>query len=137
MKAIKLLHVLLEYDYPQVFVGIDAVGGKYVCMVFQVENDEPSFLCVPVSERRCSDLYNSKIDLRSVYEFPELSEFYEATPCDLTEPFEIKYLTSVAPDEILPEPSLVFTMGDEVLNKAQELNSTVAYASLSVPESVK
>lgn len=135
MKALKLLHVLLEYDYPQVFVGIDAVGGRYVCMVSEIIDFEPSFLCVPVSKQRCDDLCSARIDLRQVYAAPEIAEFYTATPSDLTKPFEISYeQMDRVPDHLLPDSGLTFQHDDEVLNKAQELNSTVAYASLSVPE---
>lgn len=134
MKAIKLLHVLLEYDYPQVFVGVDAVGGKYVCMISGFEHDEPVFICTQISSQRCDELYNAKIDLRAVYEFPELAEFYSTAPNDMTDWFEISYVSDVVLGELLPDSGLVFNLNDEVLNKAQELHSTVAYASLSVPE---
>lgn len=138
MKAIKLLHVLLDYDYPQVFVACDLIGVRYVCMVSEVAGHGPTFLCVPVSVRRCDDLLSGKIDLRQVYEEPEVIEFYRATPDDLVEPFNIEraQMDSV-PHELLPEPGLVFSLNDEVLIKAQELNTTVAYASLAVPESVR
>ncbi|MBX8528573.1 hypothetical protein K5D32_02800 [Pseudomonas cichorii] len=137
MRSIKLLHVLLEYDYPQVFVGVDAIGCRFVCMVSAVVDYEPTFLCVPISDQRFRELCNEKIDLRSVYASPEVTDFYEAKPIDLISPFDITQAEfSVVPEELLPEAGLVFQCGDEVLNKAQELNSTVAYASLSVPESV-
>lgn len=138
MKTIKLLHVLLDYDYPQVFVACDRIGVRYICMVSEVVDQGPAFLCVPVSGQRCDELLNGKIDLRTVYEAPELSEFYRATPNDLVEPFGIeRALMDVVPQESLPEPGLTFSFNDEVLIKAQELNATVAYASLAVPESVR
>ncbi|EMQ5443031.1 hypothetical protein WHA67_004603 [Pseudomonas aeruginosa] len=138
MKAIKLLHVLLDYDYPQVFIASDLIGVRYVCMISEVAAQGPAFLCVPVSGRRCDDLLGGKIDLRQVYEEPEIPEFYLATPDDLIEPFDIERAQmEVVPQELLPEPGLAFSLNDEVLIKAQELNATVAYASLGVPESVR
>ncbi|VVP89959.1 hypothetical protein PS918_03136 [Pseudomonas fluorescens] len=135
MKAIQLLHVLLDYDYPQVFVARDAIGVRYVCMVAEEVEHGPVFLCVPVSDYRCRELLTGKIDLRHVYENPELSEFYQASPDDLTEPFGIELTRfNVAPQDWLPDPGLVFQYDDEVLIKAQELNATVAFASLAVPE---
>lgn len=77
MKAIQLLHVLLDYDYPQVFVARDAIGVRYVCMVAEEVEHGPVFLCVPVSDYRCRELLTGKIDLRHVYENPELPEFYK------------------------------------------------------------
>ncbi|MBS7691932.1 hypothetical protein I0E98_21965 [Pseudomonas lalucatii] len=138
MKAIKLLHVLLDYDYPQVFVACDPIDVRYVCMISEVADQGPAFLCVPVSARRCDELLSGKIDLRQVYEEPEISEFYLATPDDLVEPFNIERAQmDLVPHELLPEPGLVFSLNDEVSIKAQELNTTVAYASLAVPESVR
>lgn len=136
MKTIKLMHTLLEYDYPQVFVGLDVIGTKYVCMVSEIIDGEPSFLCVPVSERRCADLCSEKIDLRQVFERPEIEAFFTARPDDLTAPFEVfdTDMKSV-PENLLPDHGLLFCHDDEVVNKAQELHSTVAYASLAVPES--
>lgn len=81
MKSIQLLHTLLEYDYPQVFVARDAISVRYVCMVVEEGEYGPVFLCVPVSAQRCTELLNGKLDLRLIYEKPELSEFYHASPC--------------------------------------------------------
>ncbi|KTB54966.1 hypothetical protein AO067_20315 [Pseudomonas viridiflava ICMP 13104] len=135
MKSIQLLHVLLDYDYPQVFVAIDAIGVSYVCMVTEESELGPSFLCAPVSVQRSKELLSGKIDLRKIYEKPELSEFYYASPNDLTVPFGIEQAQfNQVPQELLPEPGLVFQYTDEVLIKAQELNTTVAFASLAVPE---
>lgn len=135
MKSIQLLHTLLEYDYPQVFVARDAISVRYVCMVVEEGEYGPVFLCVPVSAQRCTELLNGKLDLRLIYEKPELSEFYHASPDDLTEPFRIEQAQfNEIPQEWLPEPGLVFQYADEVLIKAQELNTTVAFASLAVPE---
>lgn len=136
MKAVRLMQVLLEYDYPQVFIARDAIGVRYICMVSDITDHEPTFLCVPVSEHRAADLCSAKIDLRTIYEYPEINEFYKAIPSDLTQPFELTGADfSIVPVSWLPDEGLVFDHSDEVLNKAQELNSTVAYASLSMPES--
>jgi len=135
MRDIQLLHTLLEYDYPQVFVARDAIGVRYVCMVVDEGECGPVFLCVPVSAQRCIDLLNGKLDLREIYEKPELFEFYHAAPDDLTQAFNIENAQfNETPQEWLPEPGLVFKYTDEVLIKAQELNTTVAFASLAVPE---
>lgn len=135
MRTVKLLHVLLEYDYPQVFIGRDILDVRYVFMVAEEGDHGPIYLVVPVSAQRCEDLLIGKLDLRSVYQEPQITEFYTCSPDDLTEEFHIEpYKIDVIPDEWLPEPGLVFGHSDIVLNKAQELGSTVAYASLSVPE---
>lgn len=135
MKSLKPLHVLIDYDYPQVFVACDNIDVRYICMVCKEEAQGPTFICLPVSKDRCDALMRGRVDLRSVYEEPEVREFYLAEPYNLFEGFSVQYQPmDVLPIEWLPEPDLTFDFDDEVLLKAQELNSTVAYASLSVPE---
>lgn len=137
MRVLRLIHTLLEYDIPQVFVGADVLDGRFVCMLAEFAAGEPTFLCVPISDRRLKELLASKIDLRCIYEDPELPEFYLASPCNLLQPFEIQRESYKAVSkDVLPDPGLYFDHTDDVLNKAQELNATVAYASLSVPESI-
>lgn len=137
MRSLSLIHTLLEYDIPQVFVGMDVLGGRFVCMLSDITDGEPIFLCVPISDRRLKELLTSKLDLRCIYEDPESPEFYLCSPSNLLQPFEIQLASyKVVSKNLLPDPGLYFDQTDEVLNKAQELNTTVAYASLSVPESV-
>ncbi|HBK47892.1 MAG TPA: hypothetical protein DDZ74_00710 [Pseudomonas sp.] len=135
MRSVKLILTLLEYDFPQVFVAQDLIGSRYACMLAEINGDDPLFLCVPISDQRFKDLCSAKIDLRMAYEFPEVNDFYTVSPNDLTQSFSLlpaQY--SVIPEYLLPDSGLVFDYEDEVSNKAQELRSTVAYASLSVPE---
>lgn len=135
MKDVQLLHVLLEYDYPQVFVARDRIDGRYVFMVVEEGELGPAYICAPVSHRRCDELLSGKIDLRRVFEEPEVPEIYSCLPDDLTQFFTIEpqSIDDVGNDW-LPEEGLVFNYTDAVLNKSQELGSTVAYASLAVPE---
>ncbi|WP_447590172.1 DUF6575 domain-containing protein [Aquipseudomonas campi] len=138
MKEIQVLHVLLEYDYPQVFVGRDRVDSRYVAMVVEEGNQGPVYLCTPISHFRCDELLGGKIDLRHIYEKPQVPEFFTCEPNDLTGFFAINaYASDEIPEQWLPEAGLFFNHADLVLNKAQELGSTIAYASLSVPESAK
>lgn len=135
MKTIKMILTLLDYDYPQVFIAIDAIETQYICMVVEIHDHEPSFLCTPISRQRKSALCSGKIDLLQAYASPEIEEFYVAKPSNLTEPFQIERADfSECPGYYLPDAGLVFSCEDEVLNKAQELGATVSYASLSVPE---
>ncbi len=135
MRTVELRHILLEYDYPQVFVGSDAIGGQYVCMAVEERESGPLYLVAPVSRERCEDLLVGRVDLLSIYKEPQIPEFYTCLPDDLTADFRIEpYSIDVITDEWLPDPGLFFEHTDTVLNKAKELAATVAYASLSVPE---
>lgn len=135
MKTLRLKTVLLEYDYPQVFVAIDRVGCHYVCMVCELLGCEPRFICTPVSSERSMRLLRGTMDLRNVFEYPEVPEFYFAAPDDLLVDFNVTLSGLLeCPLDMLPDAGLFFSYDDEVLDKAREIKTTVAYASLSVPE---
>ncbi|WP_143499013.1 DUF6575 domain-containing protein [Pseudomonas sp. Irchel 3A18] len=135
MKILKLELVLLDYDYPQVFIGYDLLGLSYICMVARLNGVEPVYLCVPVSPFRRGEICSGKIDLRQVFSNPEVGEFYWASPDSLEGDISIALASfSTCPQEYLADDGLIFNCEDEVANKAFELRSTVAYASLSVAE---
>lgn len=139
METIVPIAVLLFYDYPQVFIGKSIVDQHYCCSVVSESEAGPSYFCVPISAQRRDALTVGQIDLRSVFESPEIPIFYAAQ-------FGQQNIGSItltreafdsAPDNLLPKPGLVFLEYDEVASKAQELNATIAFASLSVPEAEK
>lgn len=136
MKKIRPQLVLLFYDLPQVFIAEDAVNGRYVCMLSEEKETGPVFICTPISSYRIGKLTGGELDLRTVFREPELEEFFTAefSP-DLDDSLTITNVTygSLAED-ILPDPGLTFDGFDEVSIKASELNTTVSYVSLGVPE---
>jgi hypothetical protein len=137
MRSLLLEVVLLDYDYPQVFVGGDKVGQSYACMVAEVNDYRPRYLCVPISAQRRKSLCSAGIDLFDVFSVPEIFEFYWLSPDTFEVPAEMERAAfSFCPDMYLPKKGLIFEMEDEVAAKALEVRSTVAYASLSVPEAV-
>ncbi|WP_282372352.1 DUF6575 domain-containing protein [Pseudomonas sp. PS02290] len=137
MKALSLGVVLLDYDYPQVFLATDQLEGIFVGMAVEETDTGPRFLCVPISRQRALYLQTERLDLRTIFSDPESAEFYWLQPVDFFSP-----MTAVlaqfdnCPTNLLPDAGLLFSSGqDEVVEKALQLNAPVAYASLSVPES--
>lgn len=140
MKVITPTNILLFYDYPQVFVGRDAVDLSYIFMAISEEESGPRYLCTPISKNRQDGVLRSKVDLLDVFRNPEVDEFYECVPCSNNVQLELGDLKYVAcPRSLLPAGGLFFSIKteevDEVAQKAAELNTTVSYASLSVTES--
>lgn len=136
MEKILPTAVLLFYDYPQVFIGRSAVDQTYCCSVVAETEDGPKFLCTPISTRRREDLIGGRQDLRSIFELPETDLFFSAllgAQRDHWIPLQQEFFTTV-PNDLLPKAGLFFNEFDEVASKAQELNATVSYVSLSVPE---
>ena len=138
-KSLRPILVLLFYDYPQVFIGLDDVGTNYVCMAVGEGDGVPTYLCVAISVNRKEELLRGVIDLRSAYSDPEIRDFYTAKSMGAEEVIlrmeSIPYL--VVPEELLPETGLLFEEFDEVAVIAAELNTTVSYVSLGVPEAAE
>ncbi len=131
--------VLMYYDFPQVFVGRSAVDQNYCCMVISEGEAGPKYLCTPISNTRAVELSTGRIDLRRVFETPESTAFFHAYCEPSAEDAINLHLQDMksCPENQLPKPGLIFEEYDEVASKALELNATVSYASLSVPESEK
>ncbi|HDS1811591.1 hypothetical protein M9Y56_20870 [Pseudomonas juntendi] len=137
MKTLSLSTVLLDYDYPQVFLAEDKIGGIFVGMAVEESDTGPKFLCAPVSPQRALYLQTERIELREVFSNPELEEFYWLEPDDFFKPMQAEVCDfSCCPEQLLPSAGILFKTGeDEVVAKALKLDAPVAYASLSVPES--
>lgn len=112
---------------------------NYCCMVISEEENGPRYLCTPISNIRSVELSTGRIDLRRVFETPESATFFHAYCEPSTEDAINLHLQNITscPETQLPKPGLIFEEYDEVASKALELNSTVSYASLSVPEAEK
>jgi hypothetical protein len=128
--------VLLFYDYPQVFLGNDVVGTQYACMVCAESDDGPTYACTPVSQNRALQLLTGRLDLRTLFAQPELLEFYTASFPEGAEGSLVMHAAEYdqMPDSLLPEAGLLFQYQDEVAINAADLNTTVSYVSLGVPE---
>jgi hypothetical protein len=140
MKTLSQDLVLLFYDIPQVFLAKDQVGCKYVCMIGNEDlNSGPVYACVAVSPSRASMVVGGQIDLRSVFETPEVAEFHLAhfSANDNGTLIAERADYTVFPDSALPGPGLIFNEFDEVAQTAAELNTTVSFVSLEVPEAAQ
>jgi hypothetical protein len=107
-------------------------------MVTSETDSGPRYTCLPISNLRAHKLATGKIDLRTVFETPELVEIYESvttTAADEQLHIVLSSHTKINAD-LLPAPGIFFNYYDEVASKASELNATVSYVSLSVPEAV-
>jgi len=97
----------------------------------------PIYLCTPISKKRHDKLVTSKIDLKEIYEKPEVGEFYKSIFSEDEDSLIIeKEFYNVCPSDYLPEEGLFFDNYDEVASKALEENTTVSYASLSPAEAI-
>lgn len=68
--------VLVYYDLPQVFVGRDAVGSLFLCLLEESHEEYDEYLGIRLSQNKLFELLAGKVDLRSIYTQPEIQEYY-------------------------------------------------------------
>ena len=106
-KQVKFQKHLLYMDGPLLFSAIDEPGNCYFGML--IDEDKGVYFCVQVSQERTDMFYKVQIDLRPIYEHPEVKEYYILkTIGENPFNFEIELIDGMkeAPEEYLPEPGL-------------------------------
>lgn len=74
--------VLDFYDIPQLFVGRDSFNTLYLCLLFDDETS-PRYTAIRISDNRLKSFTNGTVDLRTVYEQPEVDgEYFDVTYID-------------------------------------------------------
>lgn len=81
-RILEHFETLVFYDTPQVFVATDQLRTKYICMPVEEADSAVKYLCVPVSHSRIEDIVSGKVDLRTVFEEPEIDGLYLAEPIE-------------------------------------------------------
>ena len=140
VRTIDFQQTLFFYDVPMLFYGIDVVGCNYLCLLVHDGNDGEDYICTPISKTRLKDFFKGIIDLRVIFENPEIKEFYKCKIRDLHEPIAISFFASEdLPESYLPEKGLYLSdkeeINEEIVDTAKEFNKPVLYASLYPPES--
>ena len=66
MKTIQYVQTLFYYDGPQVFEARDAIGGHYVAVMVEPENEHDRYLVTGVVPEKLREFRSGKLDLRSL-----------------------------------------------------------------------
>lgn len=139
-RIIRHVKTLVFYDGPQLFLSADQFKTQYLCLLVECKSDLERYLCVPISPRRLSEFYSGGIDLRKIYEKPEIEELFYSDIRD--EPEQQIILTSIAKEKIpeswLPDEGYIFERepgADELIEKeAEERQRAIIHLSLNPPE---
>jgi hypothetical protein len=139
-KKIKYIRSLIYYDYPQLFVAKDDVDLLYLCMVYDEKEDGIDYVAVPVSKKVYADYIEGLIDLRQVYESPEIDDYYYFSSSDINT--ETGYYLATLEGHILQEylpDSGLFHIEDEdetsdIIQDAAKLNRSIIELRLNPPE---
>jgi len=76
MKRLNHSESLIFYDGVQIFVGDDQFGGKFICLLTDRSEQTDKYLCAPISLFGIHDFLQGKLDLREVFENPEIDELF-------------------------------------------------------------
>lgn len=73
MRTLKIIRILEYYDVPQLFIAEDAIGMRYLCLLYDVEeNGELKVIGVAVSVGKLNDFVKGHIDLLAMFVSPEM-----------------------------------------------------------------
>lgn len=130
---------LIYYDGPQLFVAADKVGARYLCVLVEQNVEGDKCLCVPVSPRRLAELKLGNIELRSIYESPEMGSCFCGSITGDYGTITLESVEKVAiPEGWLPAPGFYFTKTPEnvegVQKAALDQNRAIVDVSVNPPE---
>lgn len=132
---------LIYYDMPNLIVAKDQIGLRYICQLVETTQTIDKFLCIPLSAQRLKEFKSSNIDLQSLFENPEVSEYYLAEIINgKIDQFEIGMVPrDQIPDAWIPDPGFYFyeefSTDNHVVQEAKTRDRGISFWRLSPPES--
>ena len=77
MRSLKLIKILDFYDVPEVFIASDVLSTKYMCLRNSFSEEEGFiYIAVQISTDRLDDYISKRVDLRSLFVYPEADNSY-------------------------------------------------------------
>lgn len=136
-QPIKISQILVYYDDPQVFVATNLVGQRYIgLLVDEDEKQELIYICVPVSRQRFEDYYFGRIDLRTVFTYPEISIWLIAKGIENEWMETTEFEGNDLPEDYLPERGFYHKLAyndrnQSVIRDSLEFNNVALHLRLS------
>jgi hypothetical protein len=132
--------VLIFYDIPVLFIGIDQVGTKYLALQVDNIDGKARYLCRPVSPDTIIRLVKCNIDLRTAYLENDIDCWYFLDTLDENS-FDTPHLVAFPdiPTEYIPNPDILLNFGLEVDEKLIEdaYNKDKALVCISFAEGIR
>jgi hypothetical protein len=112
--SLKVREMLLWHDTPQLFTAKDKIGGLYVCLAVEENGGQSQFLAVAVSTNRLQELKTGKIDLYTVFAFPELETWFRISDFE-NDTFTIEPFSEKIPESWLPMEEILFSASENIV----------------------
>lgn len=139
MKTLTFFQSLIYFDRPVLLLATDAIGIKYICVLVQENPQTDDYLCVALSEGRSKELQLGQVDVRSVFEKPEVNERYLAKTIEGN--FDTLSAVLVPAEDIkgtwYPLPGVYLNnnyISGVVVQQSVEKHRAIIHCSLNPPE---
>ena len=139
MKAIRHVATLFYYEGPQIFEARDAIGGHYVAVMVEPENEQDRYLVTGVAPERLRQFRGGTLDLRALVSEAGADGWYLVIMAEgLDGPLMLVPQTaSLADSGFLPDEGFLLhdRPADELaLREARERNNLVLEITAEPPE---
>ncbi len=136
-KNLTISQILVYYDFPEIFTALDDVRTNYVCLLIDTEQNVTKYVATAISVGRLSDFINGKVDLRDIFELPEVKEWY--TFSSAIEPIKADdWKGQELPQEFLPEKGFFYQKAladnEVILKEVIENRNAVIHLAISDEE---
>lgn len=138
--AVRLRTVLDYYDGPILITVVDSVDTAYICELINRTDGIDEFFCLPISQHRLELFYSGQIDLRSIYEQPEIKYFSTLKVTNYKEPIFLEFLPEERispewyPDEGLKLATYPAELDASIIKDSRIKNAAILEAKLNPPE---
>jgi len=142
MKTIQHIQTLFYYDGPQVFEARDAIGGHYVAVMVEPENQHDRYLVTGVAPEKLREFRSGKLDLRSLMLEGGDEAWHLATIEEgLDSPLRLlRQATSLLASGFLPDAGFLLHTSpttELALQEARARNNLVMEVSVEPPEAAQ
>ncbi len=134
----------MYFDGPVLFLAQDLLGTKYLCQLINRSGQYDEFLTIALSPERLNLLFSGECDLRTLFEEPELGEYYLLrTNSYGTESLTIDSIAKEAVTESwLPDHGIIINSftnkkDKQLLHDSLLQNTAVIHLDFNPPEAIR
>ena len=138
MRKLRIIRILEYYDVPQLFIAVDAIGVRFLCLLYNIADDgELKIIGVTVSTDRLNDFVKGHIDLLTMFTLPEMESSLFHVHMKEEGIFAEQYIGTLDPS-MLPDEGYFYNdslnENEEMLIRASATNKPVIRLAFETPQ---
>lgn len=137
VKSIEITQILVYYDLPELFLGKDRVGTKYIFLLLDFIKNKPFYISCTISNTRVAGFISGKIELREIFIEPEIHQWYTLLEFDkenvIIDDFTFEGDNSL-PEKYLPNEGYFLpqqVINDDITKEVVEQDNAIIHLALS------